>query len=260
MAKRPRKVGERWTTLELDGLTVPVQVVLERGRRNIRASLASKALIIRVPDHLRGQERRAGIEDMLNWARATYQKKPEAFARFRTAAVADAYTFTIQDETYRINVESHPLKHHTISKQADGTLLALLYADDDRVESGKIIPKLLARYFANEHLPEVTKRVHELNERHFQRPVNSVKMSDTTSRWGSCSSKGNINLSSRLLLAPPEVLDAVIIHELAHLVEANHSSRFWAQVARALPDYKTYDRWLKEHGRSLSFQPTPVAD
>ena len=134
----------------------------------------------------------------------------------------------------------------------------LLSRNDARTASGDIIAKLLAKYFAGIYLPEITRRVHELNAAHFQRPINHVKLSDTYSRWGSCSHKGNINLATRLLLAPPEVLDAVIIHELAHLVEQNHSSRFWAQVERALPNYKEYDVWLKQHGKELLFIPEGV--
>jgi len=168
------------------------------------------------------------------------------------------YTFEIRDQRYLIDVDTHDLKSHRIARVADGQLEVLLSRNDARTASGDIIAKLLAKYFAGIYLPEITRRVHELNAAHFQRPINHVKLSDTYSRWGSCSHKGNINLATRLLLAPPEVLDAVIIHELAHLVEQNHSSRFWAQVERALPNYKEYDVWLKQHGKELLFIPEGV--
>lgn len=71
------------------------------------------------------------------------------------------------------------------------------------------------------------------------------------SRWGSCSSKGNLNFNCLLLLAPMEVLDYVVVHELCHRLEMNHSPRFWAQVERVLPDYKTARTWLKQNGGSL---------
>ena len=71
------------------------------------------------------------------------------------------------------------------------------------------------------------------------------------SRWGSCSSKGNLNFNCLLMLAPREVIDSVIVHELCHLRELNHSPAFWELVYRAMPDYKSRDRWLKEHGREL---------
>jgi predicted metal-dependent hydrolase len=71
------------------------------------------------------------------------------------------------------------------------------------------------------------------------------------SRWGSCSRRGNLNFNWRLLLAPLSVLDYVVIHELCHLRELNHSARFWVLVARSCPDYKTPRRWLRAQGRTL---------
>lgn len=70
-------------------------------------------------------------------------------------------------------------------------------------------------------------------------------------KWGSCSSKGNLNFNCLLALAPPEVLDYVVVHELCHRLEMNHSPRFWAQVRRVLPDYEKPRRWLKENGNRL---------
>lgn len=71
------------------------------------------------------------------------------------------------------------------------------------------------------------------------------------SRWGSCSAKGNLNFNCLLMLAPPEVRDYVVVHELCHRLELNHSQRFWAWVERIVPDYKLHRKWLKDNGSSL---------
>lgn len=71
------------------------------------------------------------------------------------------------------------------------------------------------------------------------------------SRWGSCSSKGNLNFNCLLMLTPREVIDSVIVHELCHRRQLNHSKAFWKLVYEAMPDYGTWDRWLKDHGREL---------
>lgn len=71
------------------------------------------------------------------------------------------------------------------------------------------------------------------------------------SRWGSCSSKGNLNFNVALMRAPIEVLDYVVVHELCHRLEMNHSAAFWANVERVLPNYKEQEQWLKEHGDAL---------
>ena len=73
-----------------------------------------------------------------------------------------------------------------------------------------------------------------------------------STRWGSCSSKGNLNFNCLLLLAPPEVLDSVVVHELCHRKEMNHSPAFWREVYRVFPKYDEADRWLKENGPVLT--------
>ena len=70
-------------------------------------------------------------------------------------------------------------------------------------------------------------------------------------RWGSCSSQGNLNFNCLLMLAPPEVRDSVVVHELCHRKEMNHSPRFWAEVEKVDPDYKAHRKWLKDEGSKL---------
>lgn len=78
-----------------------------------------------------------------------------------------------------------------------------------------------------------------------------VTIKDQKKRWGSCSSRGNVNLNWRLILMPPEVMDSVLIHELAHLVHPNHSADFYRFLSLHNPGYKDHNRWLKERGRDL---------
>ena len=70
-------------------------------------------------------------------------------------------------------------------------------------------------------------------------------------RWGSCSGKGNLNFNCLLMLAPEQVRDYVVVHELCHRKEMNHSARFWALVERILPNYTLSRKWLKDHGDAL---------
>ena len=82
----------------------------------------------------------------------------------------------------------------------------------------------------------------------------AVKVNDAKTRWGSCSSKGSINFSWRLIMAEGDVIDYVIVHELAHLREMNHSSRFWAVVESILPDYKKRKKKLKEFQKEIAHE------
>lgn len=79
----------------------------------------------------------------------------------------------------------------------------------------------------------------------------AVAVRDQRTKWGSCSGSGSLSFNWRLLLAPPDVLDYVVVHELCHLRELNHSPRFWRHVAAARPDYESARAWLAEHAESL---------
>lgn len=83
------------------------------------------------------------------------------------------------------------------------------------------------------------------------KPVHRITLRDTRSRWGSCSQDGRLMFSWRLILAPPEVLSYVVAHEVAHLVEMNHSKAFWQVVERIYPDWRTQRDWLRQHGPEL---------
>lgn len=86
-----------------------------------------------------------------------------------------------------------------------------------------------------------------------------IRVKNQRSLWGSCTPDGNLNFNWRLTLAPPEVLDYVVIHELAHRAEMNHSPRFWAIVERYCPEQKERRRWLRKNGQRLFTIPSASA-
>lgn len=100
---------------------------------------------------------------------------------------------------------------------------------------------------AKEYIPKRVEYYHEFTGGTY----NKITIRDQKTRWGSCSSNGTLSFNYRLMLAPPRVLDYVVVHELCHLTHMNHSSDFWNMVASILPDYKEYRRWLKENGHTL---------
>ncbi len=85
-------------------------------------------------------------------------------------------------------------------------------------------------------------------------PVNRISIRNQKTRWGSCSSKGNLNFNWRLVMAPAGILDYVVIHELCHLAYLNHSSQFWHLVSGILPDWKERRSWLKANGPLLEWE------
>ena len=110
-------------------------------------------------------------------------------------------------------------------------------------------------YLELKELRERTRILVTERARHFAPLVgvnyNQIAIRSQRTRWGSCSSKGNLNFNCLLALVPPEVLDYVVVHELCHRKELNHSDRFWTEVEKVLPDYKIRKKWLKDNGTNL---------
>jgi predicted metal-dependent hydrolase len=105
------------------------------------------------------------------------------------------------------------------------------------------------RALAERELPE---RMRDLIALHAS-PVKRITIRGQKSRWGSCSRKGTISLNWRLVQTPPNVRDYILIHELMHLKVMNHSPEFWAEVAKACPDYREAELWLRRNSRKITF-------
>jgi predicted metal-dependent hydrolase len=97
----------------------------------------------------------------------------------------------------------------------------------------------------------ITKRVEEIAKKHSF-TYKQIRITSARTRWGSCSSRGSINFTWRLVMAPIEVIDYVVLHELVHTKIHNHSSEFWAQVSALCPDFQQKRLWLKINGHHLT--------
>jgi predicted metal-dependent hydrolase len=243
-----RKNYKTW--FKLNEAHVPVQVKFE-DRLDARASIGPSGLIIRFPATVVEHEIDRFVQKNISWASGWLPEHPDVLNRF----IRKAYnkTITVGRYVYTIQVnENEQIVAHT-AKRKELHLSIELMANASELAKNKALKTLLSRTIAQHQKPWVVRRVLELNDMHFKRPIKNVFLKYNQSNWGSCSTGFNINLSTRLLFAPNEVIDYVIIHELAHLVEHNHSSRFWAEVARAMPEYEVHELWLKQHGKHCDF-------
>lgn len=239
------------THLEIQGIKVPVKIYRER-RRGVRASIGKKEAILRLPNLLPPKEEEKSLQWFANWLNKQFEKHESLIEKFRHKTYQSGDILKVGERSYTIEIQYLDRKTHT-GRLEDGQIILKLSKTDSPEHLQKSIQHLLSRIVAHDFLPDISHKVAEINNRYFRKEIKGVKLKYNHSSWGSCSTNGYINLSTRLLFAPDVVIDYVIIHELAHLIEFNHSPRFWKIVRNAMPDYKKKEKWLKDHGGKCRF-------
>jgi predicted metal-dependent hydrolase len=113
--------------------------------------------------------------------------------------------------------------------------------------------KMLTQWYQKEALEIFFDRIRVYSEITGWK-CNKLQLSNAKKQWGVCDNNNNIKLNWRLIMAPLTIIDYVVIHELAHTVEPNHSKRFWEKVAGIMPDYKIKRQWLKDNSKYLNIE------
>lgn len=135
------------------------------------------------------------------------------------------------------------------SKWIDEHMLKVQSTIDERSKLEKITFEQI-KELADQAVEYIPKRVKYYAEKE-NFVYNKITIKNLVSRWGSCSTKGNLNFNCLLMLTPDYVIDYVVVHELCHLREMNHSEKFWAEVEKIMPDYQRAELWLKQNGGNL---------
>ncbi len=237
--------------ISIGGITFTLKIHYEQ-RRNCRVSVRKNTINVRIPRFLSQKERMSQLEKMKKVSRDIIEKDPVRFRPPLRKEYTDGDELIINGKTYSINIIYKDKKHS--SARLHGKSISLCIARSlSREEQNEHVSTLLSRCIGSERLPSLQKKIHELNDIYFNKKVGNISFKFNTSNWGSCSRAGNINISTRLLFAPDDVLEYVCIHELAHLIELNHSDRFWQLVQQAMPDYKKKIQWLNENAEHCTF-------
>jgi len=237
---------------EIDGQPIPF-LLYKEWRKSVRFALGKKGVLIRLPKYYTKGQIINEVERAVEWVASLKLNKPAILDKYLVKQYQSGDLVEIYGHTYTIDIQNTNGGQKYSRARLKNGVIRIKLAEDDPLLQPKTISTLLSRVVSQDNLPRIKRRVYELNHLYFQKPINEVRLKYNTSNWGSCSTQGNINLSSRLLFAPLDVQDYVIIHELAHLIEHNHSSRFWKLVADAMPDYKEKEQWLKVNGNLCNY-------
>lgn len=234
---------------EVENLKVPAKVTREH-RNNARVAFGKTEVLIRLPQTFSANKDKELLDWAHNYLIDTYQNQPEAFERFRTVNYKDGYRIQSWKGEYKICLSRKERK--TLAAKTKGQNIFLELPPEVPTDH-KAIGKLISRVMGKVHLRDVSQKVRAYNDKYFQQPLGKISMRNAATRWGSCSSSKNISLSTRGLLAPEYIFDHIIIHELAHLIEMNHSPAFWKLVKKVDPQYKDKENWLRDNGNLLQF-------
>ena len=238
--------------LDIDGQQIPLKIYRE-WRRNVRASMGKNSVILRMPSAMSVSQQMEQIEWCRKWVVKQLEKNDHIQNRFTPKDYQTGDSIQVGTRTYILNISYSNIKKTHSARLANGVIYLMMNNNDEPSHLQKSMKHLISRIVGQDFHPSIVRRVNELNRMYFQKPVQQVRLKYNQSNWGSCSVKGNVNLSTRLLFAPDEVIDYVIIHELSHMIEMNHSPRFWKIVREAMPDYKLKEEWLKKNGHLCDF-------
>jgi predicted metal-dependent hydrolase len=209
---------------------------MRRARRYILRVCPDGTLRVTVPRGGSRREAEAFVEQNSKWID---RERSRVRREHSPVEWHDGSEIMYRGALVRVAVEERPDRREI--RFGDRTLLVAAGADVRNAVEGDL--RAMAR-------AELIPRLQTLAGIHALRP-GRVTIRNQRSRWGSCARTGNIALNFRLIQMPPEVCDYVLIHELMHLRQQNHSRRFWKLVAAACPAFRECERWLRTQGRSL---------
>jgi predicted metal-dependent hydrolase len=246
LPKREEEISfEREFNIDVRGENVPVRILFEM-RFNNRVTVNKNGILIRISDRLLREEQRKNIDSLLKWAKEKLGDKPELLETLPQRRYVNGEVLKVGDYEFVISILPHSMAKSSAKIFRNNIVLSIAKGLTKEAEANAcsyLVAKCLCKFFQ----PLISERIYELNERYFKKDVKSIKMKYATSFWGHCSRNGNIVISVRLLFAPPRMVDYVLIHELAHLVHHDHSSRFWKVVEQVMPDYRLAEKHLKEN-------------
>ncbi len=228
----------------MDGFEFPVEVIRTDRKRSASIYLEGDGVKVRVPKSLPDSCVRDLIARKSPWIKRKL-KDAELKAPPKPKEFVSGETFSYLGRNYRLKI----LSGDAPSLKLIGGYLEVSILGSSKTQEEEIRSLLVDWYriHARERLEEKTRRYARI----LQVEPNCVSVKDYKSRWGSCSTTGDIYYNWRIVMAPHRIVDYVVVHELCHLLEHNHSPAYWRHVERIIPDFQECREWLKRNSKRL---------
>ncbi len=215
---------------------IPISKLIRSKRKSIALEIKNDgALVVRAPFFVKDELIQRFVDQKRDWIDKIHHRARQRLTQFRPKQFIEGEKFLYLGKEYTLHI-------------AEDMFGKLLF-EDKFILSSRYLPKarrLFERWYKEEAFSVFTKRC-----RFYAKQIGvnykCLKLSSAKRRWGSCHPQGSLCFNWRLVMAPLEILDYVVVHELAHLKELNHSSRFWAVVEKVFPGHRDAKKWLKEN-------------
>lgn len=224
--------------IRVPGTDKTLDIMVERsGSKTMRARIIDGHVIIKVPTSWNRDVARRSAQRLYVRMKRMVERRPElAFAKRRERMkFSEGETVYPLGRPVRILVGAHDEK--SAKAVFAGDILISLPSGTNPFIRELAISELARRAISKRHETEIKRMIEEINCRWFQSSLGRIRIRDNIATWGTCSRRNDITISLRLLFMPPDLLEYVMVHELAHTIVRGHGKRFWDLVLKALPDY-----------------------
>ncbi|MCX5850041.1 MAG: SprT family zinc-dependent metalloprotease [Deltaproteobacteria bacterium] len=183
------------------------------------------------------------VREKQNWISKTIQKHTEDSIKNKAKKYNTGEHFFYLGQSYPLEVFFEPFEN-----------AGVVFWNNSFHLNAQENKDLRKHYFVSWYKKKAREYIHQ-HVYFFSRELNlqpgNLKITSAERRWGSCSADNNLSFSFRLIMAPPDIIDYVIVHELTHIKEKSHSPKFWKQVEAAMPEYKAHRRWLRDNNHKF---------
>lgn len=223
----------------------------QRAKRTRIVVTADKIEVVapfEVPEH----RIKAFVARQQNWIKDTVNRihhKAKATQKFAPARYVDGVNVPYLGQQVPLTIKPTSSKNIRLQLHSDQQFIAYL-PEHLQENSSELIKQALEKWMKLQIRQHANLLIAKHSGKHQLIP-RCIRIKTQKTRWGSCGPKNDINLNWLLMLAPPIVLEYVVVHELCHIKHKNHSKEFWLLVKDHMPDYLTHRHWLKQHGASL---------
>jgi len=224
-----------------NGETIEYQLE-HRARKTVGLKVTDDGLVVHAPKRIFQFQLQKLLQEKSTWILKKLAAREQNYVQ--PVQWQDGETLQLLGNPFTLLVAQH-----TKNKQPyfDHDSLTIATPEPDNID---LIQRKVVQWYKKQALADFGRRL-EILAAKLNVPTPPLKLSNAQSRWGSCSSRGDVRLNWRLLQAPPHIINYVICHELAHLKEMNHSAKFWAVVESIFPDYKAAEKTLKTISNQL---------